>query len=139
MALIDDLKDRLRLEEGVRVKPYIDTVGIITIGVGRNLKDKGLRLDEVELMLSNDVAEVFQECSKLSFWDNIDDIEKLVLLDMCFNLGFDGLSKFTHFLSSLASGDRQLAAQQMLESKWATQVGQRASRLASLLTQETQV
>ena len=129
----DDLKDRLRIEEGVRLKPYSDSVGILTIGVGRNLQDNGLRPSEVDFMLSNDIAEVVEECSKWPFWSQIPDNVKLVLADMCFNLGFEGVSKFHMMLNSVELGDYKQAADQMLQSKWAEQVGQRAIKLADVM------
>jgi lysozyme len=114
---------------------YIDTEGRITVGVGRNLSDKGLSTVEIEFLLANDVKEVTAELeSKLPYFQALDPVRQAVLVNMCFNLGFAGLGKFADMLAAVAQGDWRKAAAEMLRSKWADQVGkepgQRADRLA---------
>lgn len=124
---------RLRTEEGVRYRPYRDTVGKLTAGVGRNLDDVPFSDDEVNLMLENDVAraETLAECLVPSF-DSLTDNRKLVLTDMAFNMG-NGLGGFRTMLACVAAQNWDGAADAMLASQWATQVGQRAQSLASLM------
>ena len=47
----------IKICEGTQLEPYLDTVGKLTIGIGRNLSDCGIRLDEAELMFQNDLAQ----------------------------------------------------------------------------------
>lgn len=125
------LKEQLVRDEGVRLKPYKDSVGKITIGVGRNLDDVGISLTEANILLDNDIAHVVQQLSETFPWtDALDEVRRGVLLNMAFNMGIHGLAGFHHFLGSVQSGNFAQAAQEMLESKWANQVGSRAQRLS---------
>jgi len=124
----------LPTDEGVKAHPYRDTVGILTIGVGRNLEDVGLRQDEIALMLKNDIAVADHEVRSLVLgFDGLTEPRKAVLVNMCFNMGKGRLSGFVKFLAAIAAQDWNEAASQMLQSKWATQVGGRAIRLAKMM------
>ena len=127
------LKEILRRDEGVRFKPYRDTVGKLTIGVGRNLDDKGLSPAEVEFMLDNDIAEVRSQAAAFHWFANLNAARQAVVLSMLFNLGFAGFLKFQRTIAAIESGRYADAATYMLESKWAGQVGQRAVRLAEMM------
>ncbi len=128
------LLTQLRAHEGVRSKPYRDTVGKLTIGVGRNLDDRGLSPEEIDFLLSNDIDDHWVELLTALPWvTRLSPTRQIVLLDMAFNLGVPGLLKFAHTLDSIKSGDYALAAKQMLQSKWARQVGPRARRLSQMM------
>ena len=133
MSLIDEIASHLLREEGLRLKPYIDTVGKTTIGVGRNLTDRGITEAEAIVLLNNDITETLQECAKFSFWDKINDARRLVIADMAFNLGFETLSTFHLMISAIEAQDWSQASSQMLQSKWAGQVGSRATRLSQIM------
>ena len=78
----------------------------------------------------NDIEIVFKELDRsLSWWRELPDDLQLVLANMCFNLGITRLKKFKNFLGALSKQDWELAATEMMDSRWATQVGQRAVRL----------
>lgn len=126
---------QLELHEGRRRKPYKDTVGKITIGVGRNLTDRGLSDDEIDYLLANDIATHVAELrAALPWFDTLDDVRQRVLADMAINLGVPGLLKFRNTLKAVANGKYEVAADHMLKSQpWATQVGQRARRLAEMM------
>lgn len=125
------LREQLIRDERRAVKPYTDTVGKITIGVGRNLTDKGLSLAEVELLLDHDIADVELDLQDHLPWaGSLDDARQGVLKNMCFNLGLAGLLGFHRMLVALQAGDYLTAAKEMRTSKWAEQVGARAERLA---------
>lgn len=128
--MIDNLADQLRRDEGVRLSPYVDTVGKVTIGVGRNLTDVGISNDEANDMLENDIRKAVASCNGLPWFNTMDYPRQAAILNMCFNLGFTGLLHFTHMLAALQKGDWETAAQEMLNSAWASQVGDRAKRLA---------
>ena len=125
----------VRKHEGLRLFPYTDTVGKLTIGYGRNLVDRGLAITEAELMLQNDLH--FAEVDARSFtgpaFETLSAPRRAVVVDMAFNLGLTRLRQFTRFREALGQGDFETAAREMLDSRWATQVGQRALTLADTM------
>ena len=133
------LIEQLRLHEGERRKAYRDTVGKLTIGIGRNLDDKGLRRDEIEYLLANDIADSRADLDRyLPWWRGLDPVRQRVLIDMVFNMGAGspkggGLLSFVNTLSEIRRGEYAIAADMMLASKWAAQVGRRAVRLATMM------
>lgn len=128
------IRDLIRRHEGVKRKPYTDTVGKVTIGVGRNLTDCGLTDDEIEHLYRNDVMAAKDACRRLvPNWSFLDDVRKAALTDMAFNLGYNRLSEFVHMLAAIARKDWDAAAAEMLASKWARQVPMRAAELAEMM------
>ncbi len=128
------LLDRLVQHEGLRLKPYRCTKGKLTIGVGRNLEDKGLSKEEAFFLLQNDILEVQNECEKqFKFFNQLSPTRQEVLLEMAFNLGIKGLKGFKKFLKALDEKDYLTASKEMLNSKWAFEVKGRAKRLALLM------
>lgn len=120
--------------EGLRLHPYTDTVGKLTIGIGRNLTDNGIRMKEAIFLCSNDVEEVFEQLkNSLDYFDSLPDNVQFVLADMCFNLGIGNLLTFHKSLALIKSGDYSAAGDEILKSKWAKQVGNRAIRLSNML------
>lgn len=131
MTYRDIAKAQLKVDEGVRFKVYRDSLGIETIGVGRNIRDKGLSALEVDLLLENDLKDAEVDARALfPTFDKLTDIRKSVLLNLAFNLGRERLSKFKKLRAAVQDEDWAEAARQMLLSTWATQVGARATRLA---------
>ena len=134
----DKLRQQIRMHEGVEYKVYEDTEGIKTVGVGRNLEDRGLSDDEVDYLLSNDIDICVKELEQTFDWyDDLDDIRKRVLIDMMFNLGMPRLKGFANMLKAIEAGAWKNAAVEMLDSKWAEQVGNRASRLSEMMESGT--
>ncbi|WP_153076880.1 glycoside hydrolase family protein [Paraburkholderia bonniea] len=120
-------------DEGRRLKPYLDTVGKTTIGVGRNLTDVGISDAECDAMLQLDVDRTAEWLDRnLAWWRQLDAVRQRVLLNMAFNLGA-GLLTFTSTLAATQHGEYRRAADGMLASKWAVQVGARAQRLATMM------
>ena len=131
---IDKLIAQLKVHEGVRSKVYLDTEGIDTIGVGRNLRDRGVSDDEIELMLANDIRDFQEEVERaFSWWSDLDDVRQRVVVDMAFNMGLGSLSKFVNTLSHIENGRYEEAGVEMLDSKWARQVGDRANVLSNMM------
>jgi lysozyme len=125
------LTEQLIRDEGLRLKPYTDTVGKLTIGVGRNLTDRGITQTEALYLLNNDMDVADLDCrALLPWWDPIDPVRQGVLVNMCFNLGADRFKKFVNTLALVQAHDYERASIQMLQSLWAEQVGDRALRLA---------
>ncbi len=128
------LARELRRDEGVRLMPYRDTVGKLTIGVGRNLEDRGITLAEAEILLLSDIHATIAAVEKAVPWyPRLDPVRQRVLINMAFNLGTAGLLAFRQMLAACQRGDYDTAADEMLESLWAQQVGTRALRLAQMM------
>ena len=128
------IEERLSQEEGRKNKPYTDTVGKLSIGVGRNLTDVGLSDDEIDYLLANDIKRATVSLNTaLPWWTSLDSVRQKVLLDMCFNMGINSLLEFHNTLSFMQAGDYNSAANGMLNSLWAKQVGIRADKLAVMM------
>lgn len=128
-----DIYEQLILHEGLKLKPYRCTAGKLTIGVGRNLEDKGISRDEALMMLKNDVEEVEKALSTYTWFKNLDGIRQKVLIDMAFNLGVGGLMQFKKMIAAIEKSNYESAASEMMNSKWAKQVGKRSDRLATMM------
>ncbi len=129
-----DLDELLIYHEGLRLKPYMDSGNTLTIGVGRNLEELGISREEALVLLHNDIARVSRELdASLPWWKQLSDTRQKVLISMAFNLGIAKLLGFTGMLSALENGDYSAAAEHMLDSRWASQVGTRAVELAYLM------
>lgn len=130
---------QLRLHEGERLKPYRCTAGKLTIGIGRNLEDRGITAEESAYLLSNDIDSHWRELVRALPWvEQLDEVRQRVLLDMAFNLGIVGLLGFKNTLATIQAGDYERGAAMMLQSRWAGQVGQRAVRLSRMMAMGTE-
>jgi len=127
------LKTELVRDEGMRLKPYTDTVGKVTIGVGRNLDDVGISETEALDMLDADIDRSIEDLERNLPWlfERPEPVQR-ALVNMCFNLGWPRLSGFRKMLAALEAGDYDTAAAEALDSRWARQVGARAERIAAL-------
>jgi len=124
----------IKFHEGVRLKPYMDSVNKLTVGVGRNLVDVGLSEAEVEILLENDINRVITELlTAIPWFSSLDLPRQLVLVDMCFNLGLKKFMEFRKTLELIQKGEYEKAGDEMIVSKWAIQVGQRAIRLSEIM------
>lgn len=127
--------EQLVRDEGIRLFPYRDSVGKLTIGVGRNLEDVGISQSEAMHLLNNDVERTIWELEKkLPWFSALEEVRRMVLVNMGFNMGVGGLLEFAKTLSLVRNGQHALAAEEMLDSKWARQVGARALRLAEQMS-----
>ncbi|MDR8077853.1 glycoside hydrolase family protein [Burkholderia cenocepacia] len=127
------LKAELTRDEGRKPRIYTDTVGKVSGGIGRNLTDKGFRDNEIDLMYQNDVAETEVWLDRnLPWWRQLDPVRQRVIMNMAFNMQ-GRLLTFVNTLAAMKRGDYAAAADGMLASKWATQVGARATRLADMM------
>lgn len=125
---------QLRLHEGERLTPYRCTAGKLTIGVGRNLEDRGITAEESAYLLNNDIDREWKALiTSLPWVTGLNDVRQRVLLDMSFNLGIAGLLKFKNTLATIQRGDYSKAADMMLDSLWARQVKGRATRLSQMM------
>ena len=129
--------EMLRKHEGVETHAYVDTVGKVTIGVGRNIdKNLGLGLsdDEIDYLLANDLQRVEAELSQTFEWyDDLNDARKDAMMDICFNLGLPRLMLFKKSLAAMSNRHYEIAAVELLDSLWARQVGQRAITISEIV------
>jgi len=130
-----DLTDQLKRHEGFRSRPYKCPGGAITIGFGRNLDARGISKVEAEQLLENDIQSCLNDLHKAfpDLMSSLSPNRQMVLINMCFNLGIDGLLTFRNTLKHIRLGDFQQASIEMLKSKWATQVGKRATELSEMM------
>tara|TARA_R100001082_G_C4362506_1_gene160104 strand:+ start:916 stop:1359 length:444 start_codon:yes stop_codon:yes gene_type:complete len=137
---IEKLREELKVDEGCINEIYLDHLGYHTFGIGHLITDKDKEWGEpvgtpistkrINECFKNDIEIVFKELDRsLSWWRELPDDIQLVLANMCFNLGITRLKKFKKFLTALSERNWELAATEMMDSRWATQVKQRAVRL----------
>ena len=128
------IRDQLIQHEGLKLKPYKDTVGKLTIGVGRNLTDKGISRIEALDLLENDITEVMRQLDKaLPWWKSQSEMRKRALIDLCFNMGIGTLLTFKNTLAAWQKGDYQAAGRGLEQSKWFTQVGYRGPIIVQMV------
>ena len=120
--------------EGLSLHPYTCPMGKLTIGYGHNLEDNGITLEVAEQLLKTDMAYAQMEVgAKIPFSSKLDEARQFVLVDMCFNMGIKKLLTFKKMLAAVKQGYYERAAYEMLDSRWAYQVGRRAKELAEIM------
>lgn len=132
---IQRIKYQLEQHEGNIPHAYQDSEGYWTIGIGHLIdKDKGGYIPEhiVDALLEYDISKVIEQLdSTIPWWNYLDEYRKEVLINMTFNLGIGNLLKFKKMLAALEVHDYETASVEMLDSKWARQVGKRAIHLSN--------
>ncbi len=147
--------DKLIAHEGMVLTVYQDTLGIDTIGIGRNLKDRGISKEELDYMdipsmaivyehgiteadarylAMNDIKIVEEElCRVQPVVNDLDAVRQLILMDMAFNMGVPRLCKFKKMWNAIYEGNYEVASLEMMDSRWARQVGRRAKKLSDAM------
>jgi lysozyme len=129
-----NLIDTLVRHEGLRRLAYEDSVGVLTIGVGRNIEEVGLSDDEIYYLLKNDIRRCETELDNSFRWyKDLDQVRQEAMINLCFNLGITRLRKFKLALRAMEAKDYEDAADEFLDSLWATQVGQRAVEVTYMI------
>jgi lysozyme len=130
----EKLVSQLVRHEGLRLRPYTDTVGKLTIGVGRNLTDRGITQAEAFYLLKNDIDMCLHQLTASFPWFvDLDPVRQRVWLDLCFNMGITKLYAFKRTLSAMVAGQYEVAAAALEDSKWFTQVGRRGPWIVEAL------
>ena len=130
---LTDIESLLVRDEGEKLFPYYDTATPprLSLGVGRNLTDRGISQAESRYLLRNDIeSHTLELLNALPWVSQLNPARQAVLISMCFNMGLKGLLQFHNTLGLIEQGKYQEAAQAMLQSLWAKQVGHRAERLS---------
>ena len=133
---MSNLIEMLKRHEGVRSHVYLCSAGYETIGVGRNIAESGLGLsdDEVEYLLNNDIERVRQELTDNYFWfPALNEARQDAMIDICFNLGLTRLRGFVNALEAMSREQFDVAADEFMDSRWATQVGNRANEITEMI------
>jgi len=125
------IEDIIRSYEGLRLKPYKDSVGKLTIGIGRNLTDHGISENEADYLLQNDILDAEYDLSQIfgghEIWNTMKGTARMdALTDLMFNIGMNSFLKFEKMIQAIWAEDWNKAADELLDSKYAAQVGQRA-------------
>jgi lysozyme len=132
VEMMAKLRRSLIKHEGFENFPYSDTVGKLSIGIGYNLSDRGLSDEWINSQYQQDVDYFHKQLSTFPWFEKLNNDRQIVLVDMCF-MGFKKLLSFKKMIRQLESGDYDFAAEEMLDSKWAQQVGERAKTLAKAM------
>jgi lysozyme len=155
------LEDQLILHEGLKLRAYRCPAGYWTIGVGRNLETKslskgeqqyilgcdgltpqqvinllkrrGITKEEALVLLAHDIQDCEQDLRQFEWFDRLDPVRRKVVLDMRFNLGPGGFRGFKKMIACLEVGDYTGASEQMMDSRWYHQVGDRGKRLVKMM------
>ena len=109
--------------EGEVLTPYKCPAGKLTIGVGRNIEDNGIRREESRYMLTNDIAECESDLRRV--FDNFEafsENRRVALVDLRFNLGPSRFRSFKKMIAAIQRGDWLHAACEAMDSRWAHQV-----------------
>ena len=131
--MAESLEQQLIRHEGLKLKPYRCTAGALTIGVGHNLDANGIPEYVAMALLAHDIAICRQEIQRDLPWSlSLPQAAQNVLVNMGF-MGVAKLRKFTKFLAALEARNYVVASQEMLNSKWAKQVGKRSVELADII------
>ena len=147
--------DELIAHEGMVLTVYQDTLGIDTIGIGRNLKDRGISKEELDHMDIPSMAVVYEHgiteadarylamndmkivedelCRVHKCVEDLDAVRQLILMDMAFNMGVPRLCKFKRMWGAIHDKKFDAASREMLDSRWAKQVGSRAVKLSNAM------
>ena len=155
------LEDQLILHEGLRLEVYKCPADYWTIGVGRNLegkpltkgeqehilgrsgltpdqvisilKERGVTKDEALFLLANDIEDAVKDLSSFDWYEDLNPIRKKVVIDMRYNLGPTRFREFRRMITALAGQDYEVAADEMIDSQWYRQVGNRSKRLVKMM------
>lgn len=122
--------DFIKSEEGFREKPYLDTLGVPTFGIGFTY----ITEEEADWILAKRLSEIETELrTKYRWYDNLNAVRQDVIISMVYQLGFGGIAKFKKFIAAMERKDYDTAAVEMLDSLWARQTPHRAKRQADMI------
>lgn len=131
---MNPLEAMIARHEGFRGTIYEDSVGLPTIGYGRCLATNPLTKDEALYLMQSDITKCRTELvASFAWFPPLDLVRQAALIDLCFNIGVAGILGFKKMVSALSAKDYQSAAAELMNSKYAKQVGGRAKELAEML------
>lgn len=134
--------DMIKQHEGVRTKPYKDSLGLWTVGVGHLIGDgkslppewnREFSMNEVDSLFAKDYKHHKEAAQKIPGYEQLNATGKAALTDLTFNMGPAWYKKWPNFTKALAAGDTEGAARSLEDSKWYTQVGNRAKTIVAMI------
>ena len=129
-----DLIDSIKQHEGYRSKVYKDSLGIDTIGYGFAIKDLELDEDICDIILDRKIKELATRVNRTFSWYRyMPQAIRDVVMNMCYQLGVGGFSKFRKTISFLQNKQFHDASEEMLDSLWARQTPNRAKELSKIV------
>lgn len=131
-----NIRDLLKRHEGVRNKPYVDTAGKVTIGVGHNLTDIGLTNEQIEDLLTDDIERAETECHKYDWFAGLSECRKAAVIDFQFNVGPGTFASFRTFIACMSRGDWDGAGAALEHSLWYKQVKARGPEIVNMIVSE---
>ena len=127
---MNKLIEQLKIHEGFRSTVYTCSGGKKTCGYGRNLEDIGISEEEAEMLLKNDIYEATNQLLNAFPWmATFSDARISAMINFTFNVGIGTVRKFSNTIEYLKNEDWEAAADEMMDSKWAEQVGDRAIQI----------
>ncbi len=151
----ETLRHQLEIHEGKRLTAYFCPAGYLTVGVGHNVEanpvgaligreitQEGDEISQTEsdALLDHDIDRFADEVrQRFDFFETLSDPRQHVLVDMAFNLGTQGMLNFKNMITALREGNYTRAAAEMLDSRWARQVGRRSQNLAAMMRDDVEL
>jgi len=137
---LEQLREELSYDEGVKHEIYLDHLGLPTFGIGHLVREEdpehgwavgsAVSEERVAEVFESDIAITISDCERLyEDFAELPDEAQLIIANMCFNLGYPRLSKFKGMKAGVDARDWNRAADEMVDSRWYTQVPNRAERL----------
>ena len=133
MIDIPQLKEELKRDEGFRDCVYTCSAGKLTIGYGHNVEDNPIPEAFADQLLGYDIAGALASCERFDWFFDLDDVRKLVMINMVFNIGAGGVSRFRRMIEAIEQKNWAKASEEMQDSMWYRQVGARAERLCEMM------
>lgn len=135
---IERLKAQLIRHEGFVSHAYKDNTPdqYLTIGVGRLIDERmggGITEEEAGYLLSNDIRKAEDQANDFTWYASLNDVRQNVIVELIFNLGLPRFKGFKKAIAAIQAQDFKTAAAELLDSRWAVQVGNRALRLAEMM------
>jgi lysozyme len=133
MTFMDIIVRWTKASEGLRLKMYLDSKGIQTIGFGHNLRDKPISERAAQVIFEDDMAGAIAVAKSYPWFDSLNEARKAIIVDMCFNMGSIHPAEWPNLHSALYAGDWERAAAEMKDSAWYSDVGDRAVHLCAVM------
>lgn len=125
--------DLIKSDEGLELLMYTCSMGYNTVGYGHNMDSVPISKQAAEQILDDDIKSTINDCLSFPWFSYLDDVRSAVVINMVFNMGLPTFAGFKKTIRYIEMGLFTDAAEEMLDSKWARQVGSRAPRLAFMM------
>lgn len=129
-----NVTELIKQHEGTELRMYICPAGYRTVGTGHNLDANPISQRAADVILEDDIEACRKQLEfNLSWFNQLDEVRQAALIDLAFNLGWQGLGRFRRFLSAMSRRDYAVAGAELVDSKWYSQVGNRGPRIVKMV------